>query len=531
MARGDGWLALVSSVLVMAFVLGGPVQKAGAQVVAIGGSIQQPLIRDSQGNYLAYITITNNGDVSIPITEISVANATLGLGSVINLPPPITDLAQGTSALITLQFPPSSIPLTRGTAALRISGTYFTVDPPLSGVWSLAFRASGSGKTYYVDALQGSDANDCASLITPCATIAGADAKLLANTEQTVSVAPGTYQLGDFTTGTSGEGLGQPVRFICQTYQGCILAGNGDGAGWKVDGQYVQILGFDFEGEIKHGAAVLIANNYVDILGNIFDDYQNGNYCGPGTGYGVISDFPQSPFGPHIGGRIEGNTIVNAGSQYGHTCNIQHGMYLQFDGASASSPRVVQNNLIVHAAAAGIESHGTGCYTMFFNNTVDDARYGIQVSRGAQFNGCAITDFESMSNNAVVNSANGLNIYSSNCVDEFGTNWVVTNNFFATDPTDFLVNCGEMGATWSVPDKNPIDGTIAAAFNNEPVGGYTPVPGGPLAGAGTTVPFQLCPQSVICAAPLLDLNGQPRGFVNDIGAYEVGSSPTMWPWY
>jgi len=208
-----------------------------------------------------------------------------------------------------------------------------------------------------------------------------------------------------------------------------------------------------------------------------------------------------------------------------------HILYLQFDGASLSSPRVVQNNLIVHAAAAGIESHGTGCYTMIFNNTVDDARYGIQISRGLQFNGCAITDFESVSNNAVVNSASGLNVYSSNCVDEFGTNWVVTNNFSANDLTDFLVNCGEMGGGWSVADNNPIDGVISAAFVNELADDYTPIPGGPLAGAGVTNPLGLCPQTVTCTAPLLDLNGQPRGFANDIGAYTVGSTPAIWPWY
>lgn len=106
--------------------------------VTISGSPQQPLTTDGSGNFVAQVTITNTGNVTV--NSVQVSSATLGSGSLLSAPAPVTNLAPGASAVVTLTFPSNSVPSGAASAALKVSGTYSVTSPAISGNWALSFR-------------------------------------------------------------------------------------------------------------------------------------------------------------------------------------------------------------------------------------------------------------------------------------------------------------------------------------------------------------------------------------------------------
>ena len=112
-----------------------------APFVTITGSPQPPLTKDGQGNFVAQLTITNTGNVTITTVQVTVAGTKLGSGSTISAPAPISNLVPGASAVVTLKFPSSSVSSTATTAPLKVSGTYSAPSFSLSGNWGLSFRS------------------------------------------------------------------------------------------------------------------------------------------------------------------------------------------------------------------------------------------------------------------------------------------------------------------------------------------------------------------------------------------------------
>ncbi len=132
-----GKTQLVFSVVILSFsFLTGITPEAKAQTGLIGGWVQQPLATDIQGNYVAVVTIVNNGNVTIQNLEIEFA--TLGAESSISAPLAIPGLAPGANAAVTLEFPPASVP----GRFLQVSGTYALTDAAVNGNWVLSFRVS-----------------------------------------------------------------------------------------------------------------------------------------------------------------------------------------------------------------------------------------------------------------------------------------------------------------------------------------------------------------------------------------------------
>lgn len=107
--------------------------------VNFGGSVQQPLTNDGQGHFVATVTITNQGNITVDSVQIAPANTKLGTSSAISVSGPITRLAPGASAAVTLMFPITSPLSTATNAPLKITGTYSAGI--LSGNWGLTFRS------------------------------------------------------------------------------------------------------------------------------------------------------------------------------------------------------------------------------------------------------------------------------------------------------------------------------------------------------------------------------------------------------
>jgi uncharacterized repeat protein (TIGR03803 family) len=109
----------------------------------IGASAQQPFVRDNQGNYLAQVTVTNNGNIPIDSAQVTISSTVLGSGHPLAAPPPVVNLAPGAGAAFTLTFPPSSVKAGADSAPLKVNGTYTATSILLkAGNWALSFRSA-----------------------------------------------------------------------------------------------------------------------------------------------------------------------------------------------------------------------------------------------------------------------------------------------------------------------------------------------------------------------------------------------------
>jgi hypothetical protein len=116
-------------------------QVVNPAVVTFSGLPQQPLTKNASGNFVALVTITNTGNITVPSTQVTIAGTTLGSGALLVAPPAITNLAPGASAVVTLTFPPTSVAAGATAAPLKLSGTYSVPAIALSGNWGLSFRS------------------------------------------------------------------------------------------------------------------------------------------------------------------------------------------------------------------------------------------------------------------------------------------------------------------------------------------------------------------------------------------------------
>lgn len=116
-------------------------QTVDPDFVTITGSPQQPLTQDGSGNYVAVVTISNTGNVTISSLQVTVAGTVLGSGSLISAPTAVANLAPGASADVTLLFPPDSVAAGATTAELTLSGTYTASTGSLNGNWGLTFHS------------------------------------------------------------------------------------------------------------------------------------------------------------------------------------------------------------------------------------------------------------------------------------------------------------------------------------------------------------------------------------------------------
>jgi hypothetical protein len=104
--------------------------------VSLSASPQQPLYT-TNGDFVAYVTITNTGNTKV--NSVHVTSATLGSGSLVSAPAPITNLAAGQNAVVTLTFSSNAVSSTATTAPLRLNVTYSVKGTEPSGNLALDF--------------------------------------------------------------------------------------------------------------------------------------------------------------------------------------------------------------------------------------------------------------------------------------------------------------------------------------------------------------------------------------------------------
>ncbi len=107
--------------------------------VTITGFPRQPLTKDNNGDFVALVTITNAGNITLDSVQVTIAGTALGSAPLLAAPPAVTNLAPGAKATFTLTFPGTPELSAATTAPLEVSGTYSVPSASLSGDWTLNY--------------------------------------------------------------------------------------------------------------------------------------------------------------------------------------------------------------------------------------------------------------------------------------------------------------------------------------------------------------------------------------------------------
>jgi hypothetical protein len=202
---------------------------------------------------------------------------------------------------------------------------------------------------------------------------------------------------------------------------------------------------------------------------------------------------------------ILGNRVADIGGGLTGTCtNLVHGIYV------GTANDIVENNIVVGVASAGITQWHGATNSVIVNNTVCNSKVGILIGdgdRGALPGGSANNY---VADNIVVNST-AMGIQEFGLVGA-GNSYV--NNLVWNNPTNY-----------SVTSTSPV-GTVSSDplfvnYRADGSGDYHVKSTSPAIDNGTRLDV-----------PLNDFDGGPRpvGANWDIGAYESGAPPAAWPW-
>ena len=412
----------------------------------------------------------------------------------------------------------------------------------LLGVCLVLNGTSLAQNQYYVNSAAGSDSND-GSQTRPWRTIQHADSALLLGQGGTiVHVAPGTYS-GPITTNKAGTASGRLV-WLSDTKWGAKVTN----ANWQINGNYVDLNGFDLTspGSGGYGVFVGLQTSFVHILNNNMHDFTTGD-CGS---YGVITDGRANPPGPNPGGDnwIIGNVVRHAGNyNFGvYNCVTLHGIY-------STGPRdIIQNNIISGITGWAIKRNAYAGAGVISNNTIFNNGGGISPTELSDDGFLAIWDYNTVSNNIIVN--NGVDApnggrFGIDFYHVTGTHNVVTNNLiYGNKPSDYghhdvacsggtpISGSDADGTAGGCPSSSPkSDAGPAVTFtnfqsdtNSTPASNYSvdnyQIKAGSNAIQNGTTNCASSPGLSPCV-PTLDIVGVIRlsGSTLDIGAYEQGT--------
>jgi hypothetical protein len=323
----------------------------------------------------------------------------------------------------------------------------------------------------------GSDGNSGTSWSDAFATIQKAAS--VARPGDAVAVAPGTYS-GGIVTSASGNAF-QRVVFFSQKPLAAHIDGKGYDTAWRNNGSYVDIIGFDVSGADYLG--IFNMGSFVRVIGNDVHNLAVPSCNAPLGGAGI----------DHANYQGEGNeTIANVVHDIvppGAFCNLIQGIYHSNKGG------LIQNNIVYHVSANGIQTWHAATGVTITNNLVFDNYAGIIVAGDT-----VLGDNYLVANNIVMDNTYGIAENGSNV----GTHNVYLNNLLYRNVHNFMMETGVPEATLFAPPQ-------LVNFQLDGGGNYHLTSSSPAIDAGV-------PQG----APSVDMNGIPRPQAGgiDIGPYE-----------
>jgi hypothetical protein len=244
----------------------------------------------------------------------------------------------------------------------------------------------------------------------PFKTLAKA-AQVATKASTTVWVAPGTYT-GGFKTTASGTASAR-IYWVSTTKWGAKVVPGSTSNIWDNRGNYVSIVGFDFDGSSKptvtHG--VYSGGSYTMIQGNHVHHIAKSATCNSGGGSAIGVDSYYNGVWNDVVGNVV-NDIAPPGCKY-----IQ-GIYVSTSGS-------VKNNLVYRVGEAAIHLWHDANHVTITNNTVTGSHYGIIVGGGDFYHSTTGDDYTVVNNNIIYDNTYGIseegktgshNTYSNNLV-------------------------------------------------------------------------------------------------------------------
>ncbi|MCU1285433.1 MAG: hypothetical protein JWO13_1783 [Acidobacteriales bacterium] len=375
---------------------------------------------------------------------------------------------------------------------------------------------AGTSGNFYV-ATNGSDSND-GSACRPWATIRHAAS--LAQAGWTIHVAPGTYS-GDIVSQANGTATAR-IRYISDVRWGAKIVGSGGNNAFQLgvnstthNGNYTDIVGFDVTGNTASRIGIATYAHDSKIIGNRVHDVPSAGstiscFAGAGIYLGTGSLAATTNVGSNL---VDGNYIYNISTNnvpFPQACNQSHGIY------AGTNNNTMTNNIVFHNAGFGIHVYGHTTNEIVVNNTTFNNGYaGIIISS----DGTVTDDYTIVKNNISIN--NGVTSTSPGIKEtSYPSGHIGSHNVYSNN-----ITFGNTGGGYSMAVSSPTNsittGTNSGLFINytgTQTGDYHIQAGGPAANAGT-----------LTNAPSRDFDGSARS-TPDIGAFEVGSSPALWPW-
>lgn len=357
---------------------------------------------------------------------------------------------------------------------------------------NVASIGSSQGRDFFV-AVGGNDGSDGSSG-HPWATIQHAADEVAPG--DTVHVNPGLYSSA-VKSGVSG-GASARVRFISDVKWGAKIIALSSYTAWENRGDYVDIAGFDITGDGNLG--ILNLGSFVRIVGNHVHDIPAK--CTADGGAGI----DQGNFAGHDDDTI-GNLVHNIGNTRA-ACPRVHGIY------HANQRGHVWNNIAFNNQGYGIHLWHAPVDVVVANNLVfHNGEGGITVGAGDAPGGVT-PDGMVVANNILIDngtSGAGWAIVESGRI---GARNQYSNNIIWRNRRGIALEHGR--------DSNTINADPGLVrFADDGSGDYHLAAGSPAIGAGTQA-----------GAPQLDFDGRsrPAGQATDIGPYEFGSAPAVWPY-
>src|SRR5262249_10755961 len=442
--------------------------------------------------FTASVTGTTNTSINWQVAGITGGNSTVGLIS--------------SSGLYTA---PLSVPATNPVTVTARSA--FDSSASANAAVTVTASPSSNGKDYYVSTT-GSDSND-GSAAHPWRTIQHASSLVTAG--YTVHVAPGTYNVAGpgaypaqvtYAISTSASGTSSArIRFISDVRWGAkIVTSNQSYYSWGVDGDYVDIVGFDITGDSMDGLRLngsnqRALNNLVHNLGYLF--------CDGNGGAGIESNNYTAGHNDIIG-----NIVHDIGTPGG--CNGVQGIYYSNFGGH------ILNNIVYLISSYGIHLWHAATNVVIANNTVfanGSANMGGGIVIGAGDNpGGVVNDNTIVTNNIIyANPRIGLRETCAAGITCVGNNNAYTNNLIYLNGTNLSLLFGHTASNTISADPQFVN------YQADGTGDYHLKSTSPAIDNGTNLD-----------APPNDFDGgaRPVGASWDIGAYEAGATPAAWPW-
>jgi hypothetical protein len=337
---------------------------------------------------------------------------------------------------------------------------------------------------YYVSPT-GSD-SAAGTKAAPFKTLAKA-AQLATKPSTTVWVAPGTYAGGIKTT-ASGTASGR-IYWVSTTKWGAKVVPGSTANIWDNRGNYISIIGFDFDGSSKpsvtHG--VYNGGSYGMTQGNHVHHIAQGATCTSGGGEAIGTD----SYYNGVWDDVVGNVVHDVGPA---GCKYIQGIYVSTSGT-------VKNNVVYRVGEAAIHLWHDANHVTITNNTVTTSHYGIIVGGGNFYHSSTGNDYTVVNNNILMDNGYGIseqgttgvhNSYNNNLVYNNGTNVSLRNGLTAKN----TVTSNPLFVSYSKTMTTP---------------NYHLTSSSPAIGRGTSA-----------GALPTDIDGKPRNATTgyDIGAYQ-----------